>query len=173
MCDLLAVPGNRFEHGIPLLRSRICSERRYRWIGAARVVLLALLVAVPLGASADREAVAGVYRAYNDRLGQVTSRDPATLRELQTERLSRSTAECYRDAGCRASEEVLLDVVTMRTYDTVSYVETGAGAVELGIVGRNAGGFETGLVVTFRFEDRRWRIDSVAKVPLNSSRLRR
>jgi len=141
--------------------------------GTAHLVLLALLVVVAAAASADREAVARVYRAYNDRLHQPASRDPSSLREFRTERLSRSTEECYRDPGCRASEEVFLDVITMRTYDTVSYVETGAGTVELGIVGENAGGFSVGVVVTFRFEGERWRIDSIAKVPLNSSRLRR
>lgn len=71
------------------------------------------------------------------------------------------------------SSRIFNEIITLTKYEIVSIENLADGSVDLMVLGNNAEGVGTGLIVKWLFEEGGSRIDSITKVPPNQDELKR
>lgn len=117
--------------------------------------------------------IAKLYDEFNAALRQVGPNDPDALSRFYTKAHRAANRCAFFDSNCRMSDRIFLDVITLTKYEITSIETTGDGSVNLAVLGSNASGAQLGLMVKWLFEEERWRIDSIAKVPPDWHQLKR
>ena len=123
--------------------------------------------------AAEPADVTKLYDEFNAQLQRAGPRNPDALRSFYSKALNKTTDECNSASGCRSSDRIFLDVITLIKYEITSIESRSDGSVNLTVSGSNASGAKMGLIVKWLFEEERWRIDSITKVPPNWDQLKR
>jgi hypothetical protein len=127
-------------------------------------VIGALCLLPGRGAWGDDQAdIERLYREFNQLM---VRSDLDALRPYQTDAFNKAQDECRSDRMCRMSDDISRDAVTLTRYEIVGARARDNGDFQLRARGTISTGQTVDVVVTWKMEDGRWKIDEVAKLPV-------
>jgi len=143
-----------------------------RCLVAMGIAVLFASSQLPAAEHADVD-IAKLYDEFNAELRHVGPNDSDAMSRFYT-KAHRAANRCrFFDFNCRMSSRIFNEIITLTKYEIVSIENLADGSVDLMVLGNNAEGVGTGLIVKWLFEEGGWRIDSITKVPPNQDELKR